>query len=225
ICIVKSRHGDIDISNPFADLSLLLTGDFHQFPPIAQIKKALFSRHPPNALCELGGFIFERFETVVILKQQMRITDETWDAIMTRARYGHCTASDIKEIRQLVLINPECEVPNFHEKPWNEVILITPRNCVRSRWNVASIHKHCKTTGHILYLCSAEDTIGNRATSSNERLQCARLPHEKTGNLSMKVILAKGMKVMITENVAPTANLANGLRGTIKSIVLDPREP
>ncbi|KAF8438104.1 hypothetical protein L210DRAFT_3613048 [Boletus edulis BED1] len=222
VCIIKARHGEIDISNPFADLSVFLTGDFHQFPPVAQLKKALFSRHPQNTLCELGAFIFERFETVVMLKEQMRIVDETWDAITTRARYGQCTASDIKQIRQLVLVNPECDVPNFHEKPWDDAILITPRNCVRSRWNVASIHKHCKSSGHILYISTAEDTIGNRPTTSEERLQCARLASQRTGNLSMKVVLAKGMKVMVTENVAPSANLANGSRGTIKSIVLDP---
>ncbi|KAF8436817.1 hypothetical protein L210DRAFT_787834, partial [Boletus edulis BED1] len=213
------------LSNPFADLSSMLTGDFHQFPPVAQLKKALFSRYPPNTLCELGRFIFERFETVVVLKQQMRIVDETWDVILTRARCGQCTASDIAQIRKLVLVNPQCEVPNFYEDPWTNVVLITPRNCVRSRWNIASIHKHCKASGHILYIATAEDTIGNRPTTNVERLQLARSPTEKTGNLSMKVVLAIGMKIMITENVAPSTNLANGSHGTIKTIVLDPREP
>lgn len=40
-----------------------------------------------------------------------------------------------------------------------------------------------------------------------------------------RVELAVGMKVMILSNIAPRAGLANGSRGTISDIVLDPREP
>ncbi|KIK74992.1 hypothetical protein PAXRUDRAFT_835834 [Paxillus rubicundulus Ve08.2h10] len=48
---------------------------------------------------------------------------------------------------------------------------------------------------------------------------------EDTGNLSMVCDIFVGMLVMVTENLTTAANLANGSRGSITNIILDPREP
>jgi len=44
------------------------------------------------------------------------------------------------------------------------------------------------------------------------------------GNLADKVKLAVGMQVMVTLNLSTDKDLANGTRGTIKDILLDPQE-
>ena len=37
---------------------------------------------------------------------------------------------DISELKKLVLSNPECNIPNFKDSPWNEAILVTSWNGV-----------------------------------------------------------------------------------------------
>ena len=224
LSVVRSIEEAVDETVLFGDMGMLLTGDFHQFPPIAQLKKALFSGRPPTALAQVGREIFEQFDTVVELVSQMRITDPTWNAILDRARYGQCTAADLQEIRTLVITEPTCEVPDFQVSPWNEAVLITPRNSVRSRWNKSAINQHCKTTGHVLYISPAEDTVNEAPLTMHQRLIAARLSTEENRQLNMKVAVAVGMKTMVTENVATSINLANGSRAVIVDIVLDQRE-
>jgi len=102
-----------------------------------------------------------QFETVINLCQQMRMTDETWIGILQRAREGDCSELDIQEIRKLILTNPNCDVPDFDNPPWNNAVLVTPRNSVRAAWNRAALRKHCAKTGNILYIVDAEDTVGD----------------------------------------------------------------
>ena len=45
-----------------------------------------------------------------------------------------------------------------------------------------------------------------------------------TKNLKMRVELAVGMKAMVVLNIATEADVANGMRGTVQGLVLDPRE-
>ena len=80
---------------------------------------------------------------------------------------GECTEEDIREIRNLIITNENCKVPNFNLDPWNDIILVTPRNCVHNVWNQLLLHKHCKKTGNTLYVCDAEDTIGNNRQPTN----------------------------------------------------------
>ena len=56
------------------------------------------------------------------------------------------------------------------------------------------------------------------------KLAIAGLKDDATKNLKMRVELAVGMKAMVVLNIATEADLANGTRGTIEGLVLDPRE-
>ncbi|KAI5984255.1 hypothetical protein EDC04DRAFT_2834046 [Pisolithus marmoratus] len=51
------------------------------------------------------------------------------------------------------------------------------------------------------------------------------MPIEDTSNLPTSCKVSVGMPVMVTENVCTSAGIANGTRGIITSIILDPREP
>ncbi|KAF8138849.1 hypothetical protein EV363DRAFT_1107157, partial [Boletus edulis] len=198
VSTVRGTEENIDETEPLGGLSTFLTGDFHQFPPVGQVKKALYCKHPPSSLSQTGRQIFEQFDTVVELIDQNRITDALWNAILTRARYGECTSSDLQEIRRLVLTNQSCQVPDFQSSPWDESILITPRNSVRSTWNTHAVTKHCKKTGNILYISPAEDSVNQHPLSMPQRLIAARLNMEENHQTEMKIPLAIGMKVMVT---------------------------
>ena len=52
----------------------------------------------------------------------------------------------------------------------------------------------------------------------------AHLKLDDTNHLPHKVELVIGMKAMVTMNISTETDLANGLRGVVEDIILDPRE-
>jgi hypothetical protein len=224
--VVRSGDGHTDSTIAFGGMNLILIGDFHQFPPVANANASLYSSSNPRHNCLIGENIFNQFETVIKLMEQMRITNLGWLEILQNVRTGDCTSDNLAEIRRLVLTNSECDVPDFSVLPWNDAILVTPRNCVRMMWNYAKLREHCVRSGHLLYVVDAEDTVGQdrRTLSAKERLTIAQMDVDKTQKLENWIYLAIGMKAMVTKNIATDIGLANGSRVTIVDIVLDGRE-
>lgn len=68
------------------DLNVILSGDFHQFPPVALHRKETL--YVPTELDDtviqrhVGRHIYEAFETIVLLKEQKRVHDEVWYQIL-----------------------------------------------------------------------------------------------------------------------------------------------
>ena len=92
----------------------------------------------------MGRNIYVQFETVVTLTEQMRITDNVWRQILECSRVGDCTKDDLQEIRKLVLTNNTCDIPDFNQIPWDDVILVTPCNLMRWKWNAAALQQYCR---------------------------------------------------------------------------------
>lgn len=210
---------------PFGGLGVLVMVDFHQFPPVASPTHSLYHPSPTTTRCQLGRNLYLQFTTVVQLDQQMRITDPVWHDILQRSRDGACTADDLTIIRSLILSDDTCEVPNFAIAPWNDAILITPRNSVQTYWNHRAVIKHCISTHNTLYTCYAEDSAHGTGLNMSQQLQVARLPLKDTEHTPTVLRLAIDMRVMVTRNLATSANLCNGSRGRIVEIHLDGREP
>lgn len=228
---VKTGSGRADSTVPFGGINVLLMGDFHQFPPVGNPQGALYSA--PNLIKKeatsriVGRNIYSQFETVITLTEQMRITDDAWMHILQRSRTGDCTKEDLGEIRKLVLTNPKCDIPDLDEAPWDDVILVTPRNIMRERWNGAALRRHCVKSGELLYVCQAEDAIGKdrREPTMEEMTIIAGLdPDDDMRKLHTRIEIAIGMKAMVTVNISTEADLANGTRGTVTDIILDHRE-
>lgn len=225
---VRATEGVGRVSECFGGMDVIDFGDFHQFPPVGNTGGALYCDRPDtdNAHGLKGRSIFLEYDHVVILREQMRITDEVWTGILSRLRVGECTEEDIKEVQKLVLTNPECERPDFSTAPWCDATLITPRNATKDLWNAAALERHCRLTGNRKYIICAEDTLKEtgEAPDKKTRYAIAGLKDEVTKNLKMRVELAVGMKAMVVLNIATEADLANGTRGTVEGFVLDPRE-
>lgn len=213
--------------DPFGGMHVILAGDFHQFPPVGGAYSALYIDHPKDdSHSMLGREIFVQFETVVILTQQICVRDPVWSAILSRLRVGECDRKDIEEIEKLVLTNPACDIPDFQSGPWADAILVTSRHGVREQWNEEAIRKHCRKTGALRYICPSEDIDKSTKDrpSNIARLGIARMNFRNTGKLQDRLTIAKGMKAMVVLNLATEADIANGTRGVIEDIVLDPRE-
>ena len=227
---VRNGNGAMDSTVPFGGLNLILLGDFHQFEPVANTRSSLYSRprsdQKEKLTSVIGRNLWSQFDTIITLTEQKRIIDAGWMETLNRSRTGDCTKEDLHEIRKLVLTNPECHIPDFDKAPWDEAILVTPRNSMRSMWNSAALTKHCQKTGQILYVCDAEDTVGKSHLEPDmeQKTTIAKMALDSLKGLDHRIELAIGMKAMVTTNIATQADLANGSRGIIADIVLDARE-
>ena len=160
---VKTGNGRADATVPFGGMNVILLGDFHQFPPVANSHASLYASpsisSKETTMRVVGRNIYVQFKTVVTLMEQMRITDNVWRQILDCSRMGDCTKDNLQEIRKLVLTNNMCDVPDFNQIPWDDVILITPHNIMRWKWNTAALQQHCRKSQNVLYICQAEDVV------------------------------------------------------------------
>ena len=230
---IISRAMESKEDEVFGGLNVILVGDFHQFPPVVARRSAPLY-WPVNNRQDteediLGRKIFEQFITVVKLNKQIRVQDTIWQNVLQHIRYGNCRREHIETIRRLIITNPDCPHTDFNSSPWKDAKLVTPRHAVRNQWNSAAIKKHCKQTHRRLYICPAEDTIGGRIVTNEEKI--AIMTRSKgsqsqfeRGGLMKDIELAIGAEVMVTLNILTDMDVANGVRGVIEGIVLDERE-
>jgi hypothetical protein len=238
--IGKQHEGDNNSTVPFGGIHVIIAGDFHQFPPVVGIGKgkgALYTPSPPlhGIKSVLGRTIYEQFREVVILKQQFRIQDEVWQGVLHRARYGKCTAEDLKEIRSLIL-DPikDKDLVCASDSEWADVILVTPRHAVRNKWNELAARYHCQQKRQVLVESNAYNTykgkpldrklqslVRSRTFSTADGGASANARGDP-GGLPDIVQLAIGMQVMITNNIETELDVANGARGTVEKIIVAP---
>ena len=133
-----------------------------------------------NNQCSYRHTIFEQFDTVVILKEQMCIWDAQW-MVTPHVHTRDCTTNDIAEIHKLVITEPNCILPKFNNEPWNSAVLITLRHGMWNPWNQAAIEQPCTKTGNILYTFDVEDTVRKDCSplSIAERVTVAGMQEKK----------------------------------------------
>ena len=120
---VRAAEGVRMASESFGGMDIIDFGDFHQFPPVGNASAALYCERPETDDIHAlkGRLIFTEYNYVVILQEQMRITDDVWMGILSRLRVDECTEDDIKEVQKLVLTNEACEILDFMTAPWCDV--------------------------------------------------------------------------------------------------------
>lgn len=219
----------------FGGLNVILTGDFHQFPPVACGPSApLYCPGAPLDRREActGRKIYRRFRTVVVLREQCRTTDPEWLDVLRHVRHGTCTNKHLEIIRSIDLGANTTDGGPTVGAEWEDAVLVTPRHAVREAWNASAVRRHCAKHNKTLYICPAEDTIKGRPLTILERW---RAGNKKTrskadrgrrlqGKLPDRIELAVGMEVMVTYNVDTNLDVANGARGVVEKIILDRRE-
>ena len=144
----------------------------------------------------VGRMIYEKFQIVVLLTEQMRVNDPVWTAFLRRLRHGRLAEPDMSMLDSLVLTNILCPRTDFATEPWKDACLVTPRHAVREAWNNAATERMCIETGAVMFIIQAEDTVGKREVNRFERLEIAQQPSDQRRQIPpAEIILAIGMKV------------------------------
>jgi hypothetical protein len=165
IGVGKEKSGGPKISDSLGGINVIFFGDFHQFPPVAcAASKALY--HPSNMAMDtmdsqLRHAIYEEFDTVVILREHLQVTDSVWHDFLTHLRYSHVEEHHLALLREQIIGCSGSPSTDFNSAPWNAASLVTPRHSVRQQWNEAALQKHCRETKRQLFICPAEDRINN----------------------------------------------------------------
>jgi len=211
----KALASKSDTNKPFGGVNAILSGNFHQFPPVASSRNApLFwpcDSSKDNAEELLGRKLYEEFSIVVHLKEKVRITDPNLLDLMQHVRHSSCRAHHIKLLRSLIITSSLCPPIDFTTLPWNEAVIVTPRHSVRKHWNAIMAQTLCRR-------------MSGRFAVATKKQRKHREKHDERAALPNKVKLAKGMKVMVTFNVETDLDIGNGARGEITEITLDERE-
>ncbi|PPQ74787.1 hypothetical protein CVT24_003726 [Panaeolus cyanescens] len=222
--------GKRNTEQSFGAINVILLGDFHQFPPVARpIRDALYypiNQEIDTLTSQIGRAIYEEFRTVVLLKEQRRVSDPVWLDFLQHLRRGEVQAHHLTMLEGLVLGGPK--KVDFTKDPWRNASLVTPRHAVRRQWNDAALREMCQEKHRQIFVCTAEDTIKGRQISARERiiLEAHRGRRKsKTKDLPFRIEMALGMKVMVTDNIETDLDITNGARGEIVDIVLHPDEP
>ena len=149
----------------------------------------------------MGRKIYEKFQTVVVLKRQMRSADPRWNLLLKNARVGKCTEEDLQILNSLKLDPRQSQ---YGEGLWDDAVLVTPRHSVRNAWNAAALERHCHKEKVQKITVPAQDIVHGRGLNLSERVQVAkrdgkrsRTTTEHSTDLPRTVDIALGMKVMI----------------------------
>ncbi|KAI6143860.1 hypothetical protein EDD17DRAFT_1781734 [Pisolithus thermaeus] len=164
------------------------------------------------------------FQMVVLLQQQMQVTDEVW-----------------QEFLHHLCMGPGTSWPDFTRSPWALACLVIPHHAVQQQWNHAALHKHAVMADAVIVKCVAEDTMcgepltlaewyafamcglktGNQKCISRQEHQTCHGNHELPNTIELCV----GCSVMVTENVKTDLDITNGTCRMIVDIFLHPNEP
>ncbi|KAL4064640.1 hypothetical protein J3A83DRAFT_4443669 [Scleroderma citrinum] len=146
----KMAKGQPAKNESFSRINIILCGDFHQFPSVAMspTQAFYFPSNPErdSAKPQLGRAIYMEFTTVVILKEQMHVTDPEWHRFLEHLCYGWVEEKDIEMLQSPIVTNKGCPLTDFQSSLWNNGALV-------------ALHQFSSDIGNRIITCRAEDII------------------------------------------------------------------
>ncbi|KAM5532632.1 hypothetical protein V8D89_013676, partial [Ganoderma adspersum] len=220
----------LDSNAPFGGINVVLCGDLHQFPPVAcSGREALYEPADPSRDTleqAVGRRLYETFDKVVILDEQMRVTDPEWSTFLKSLRVGDVTSEQVEMLRGLVISDGSRD--EMSQKAWTNASLVTPRHAVRKDWNDDALRRFCAEKHRRIFVVVADDSIDGNPLKLPEKYAVVGKTNSESRrskkDLAEELELAIGMKVMVTRNLNTDLDVANGARGEIVKIVLHPQE-
>jgi PIF1-like helicase/helitron helicase-like protein len=196
---------------------VILLGDFNQFTPIAG--RAIWSQDiAHNQVHQAGKDIWNRFEKVVFLTEQMRQAEDLlFQSMLERARSAMMTEEDVATLNSLTVA---ARVARGEEPPDRAVIRV---NQLREDVNLTQLEIFAKKNKEKIYLFPARHDTPNIATVDHALLIRMMFRVGEAGSLKGPGFFAftKGMPVMLLHNTKTSSGLVNGMTGTAERAILD----
>lgn len=202
---------------------VILCGDFFQIPPVCA--ECIFmdpskSKHKTTFLGKLGYDLWKGIQHVVILKENMRHSeDESYAFCLKRLRRGECTKEDIEMFNTRVFCSAKMMGKLDSSSFSGTVPLVVRGNETRMALNWKCVKELSLACGRKPIVCVAKIFSGNwdvfMETDMKKLLACN---DTQTSNLSPLLPLLPGMPVRVTMNVSVDICIANGTEGTLVGI-------
>ena len=182
----------------FGGISLILTGDLGQLPPVAD--KPLYHSKPSNAVGEQGFQAYHMFDKVVTLTVNQCVQGMTPEQVQFRdLLLRHCKGESTVEDWESLLTHQASNVTNLYE--FEDSTRLFYSNEQVGNYN------HEQLTKLVL-------PIAHRHARHSSAV-AKKISSDGMSGLEPVVFLAKGARVMLTMNLWSCVGLCNGATGTV----------
>jgi hypothetical protein len=206
LLFIHSRLCQIfDNDLPFGGLSVLVCGDFHQLPPVKgeSWQKTMLADKDSKPKQLMSLFMFT----------ELTIQQRSEDAL-----HSHClelcrnSQADIVEI----LKKGEYQTLSLDDsKEWENATVMVTSNAERHSINLNKIKKMAKTLGCPVIVWNKEISSNVTVVGGSLSAIYARYPESNH-------YFVEGAPIIILENLNVQLGIANGTKGTLFSLTLDP---
>jgi hypothetical protein len=211
----------LDRSSPhlFGGLPVvILMGDFHQFPPVQG--QALW-KLPRNDTEQDGKLIWNQFQQVIILHEQMRQAEDIpYQNLLGRARSGTLTSDDLSTLNSKAITS----LTDPHLQPATVIVKLNSLRHVINRLQIErfararhqnifvfpALHTRTRSSGPTSLQLRADDLLGLPE-------QGAKVPFPGL------ILYTLSMPTMVLTNICTPAGLVNGATGQAMGIAIDPQ--
>lgn len=238
---LKQAMSDDDVASaqPFGGVNVIFMGDFGQLKPPRQLSLFAYqlvnspsfeeSRHVDGINAMNGAFLWRQVNVVVKLTRNLRHQeDPDYAGFLERIRLGTsrpnssrfsrsgCT-DDLeflraRELWRIVERDPG-SLREFRDAP----VIVGSRE-IRDAVNAKYVAFHAKRLTQSVHLYHAVDSVKRTRVSGIARDRLWKMKSRKTNDSLGKLPLFIGMKVMVTENIAFSKGIVNGVEGVVHSI-------
>jgi hypothetical protein len=210
----------LDRSSPhlFGGLPVvILMGDFHQFPPV---KGQALWKHPRNDTEQDGKLIWDQFQQVIILHEQMRQAEDIpYRNLLSRARSGTLTSDDLSTLNSKAITS----LTDPHLQTATVIVKLNSLRHVINRLQIErfararhqniivfpAFHTRTRSSGPTPLQLRADDLLGLPE-------QGAKVPFPGL------ILYTLCMPTMVLTNICTPAGLVNGATGQTMGIAIDP---
>ena len=215
-CLTKAKHANPDL--PFGGIDIIFypIGDYPLYSDWDD-ESVTAPRSKSEIEKKLGQNLWRQVDRIVLLDEQMRVTDREYQDLLNRLREGICTDSDFEMLNRQVIGHSVDEVTPIEGNP-----IIAPGNKLVMTINNTFATSHSQHKN--VYVSTAKDSIKKRNLPRNLINMIKDYPSTRTNGLLRELPLYVGMPVFLTDNIATELGLTNGTTGVVKSIQFESDE-